>query len=120
MDRETALKYGTGEARAIAAEAWFTFLGYVAATAVLHAAAAKTNALALVILKWVSYALLFGWVNYKVDQLIWTHFPVTDPTKKRAKGWHIAVSVTASTFIMFGVYALVFYLVEVFLKANAV
>jgi hypothetical protein len=120
MDRETIIKYGTGEARAIVAEAWFTFLGFVAATAVLHAAAEKTEVLPLTILKWTSYAMLFGWVNYKIDQLIWAHFPVADPTKKKAKNWHIALSVWVSSMIMFGVYALVFYLVNVLLKANAV
>lgn len=118
MDRKTAIKINTGEANAHLAEGWFTFLEYVALTAIFHAAATKTDHIVLHALKWACYLLLFRWTEYKIDQLIWALFPSADPISKRRKEWHIAISVGISANIMIGVYFLVFYLINVFMEFN--
>ena len=118
MERKTAIKIGTGEARAQLAEAWFTFLKFVALTAIFHAAATKSDYIILHALKWACYLLLFGWTEYKINQLIWVLFPSVNPISKPRKNWYIAISVWISANIMIGVYFLVFYLIDIFMEFN--
>jgi hypothetical protein len=120
MDKDLALKYGTGEARALLAEAWFTFLGFVAATAVVHAVAARTSAMPVLVVKWFSYAMLWGWLSYKVDQLIWSHFPGVDPLKKKATPAQLAFSVFTSFMLTMGAYWLVVVVMNALIEAGAV
>ena len=118
MERKTVIKTGTGEARAQLAEAWFTFLKFVALTAIFHAAATKSDYIILHALKWACYLLLFGWTEYKINQLIWALFPSVNPISKPRKDWYIVISVLISANIMIGVYFLVFYLFNVFMEFN--
>jgi len=120
MDKDLALKYGTGEARALLAEAWFTFLGFVAATAVVHAVATKTSATPVLIVKWLSYAMLWGWLSYKIDQLIWSHIPNVDPRKKTATPAQLAFSVFTSFMLTMGAYWLVVVVIAALIETNAV
>ena len=120
MDRNTAIKIITGEAHAKLAEGWFKFLGFVALTAVFHAAAAKTDHLILEALKWICYIFLFRWTNFKIDQLIWLLFPSTNPVSKRRKEKNVIISVFISTMIMLFVYFLVLFLINSFLGNKGV
>lgn len=120
MDRELLRRYGTGEARALFAEGWFSFLGFTAATGVLHAVAEKSGAMPVVTVKWLSYLMLWWWLSYKVDRLIWMHFPVVDPLKRKATLSQIAFSVWLSFMITLGTYFIVVDIIDSLVKSNAV
>jgi len=116
INKELSVKLGTQEAHAIIAEAWFKFLGYTGATAIFHAAAEKVGSYPLVILKWVCYLLLFNWVNYQINKLIWFAFPSTDIVNAKPSDKAIGISVFVSSVLMLCIYKFVFYLFEVFVK----
>ncbi|PYE30816.1 hypothetical protein DFP83_11314 [Idiomarina fontislapidosi] len=115
MDKSLVEKLVTQEAHANLAETWFKFIGYVGATALFEAAAEKADSTTLEILKWVCFALLFNWINYKVNKLTWALFPSTSATNTDPSVKAVSISVFSVSLIMFGVYHLVQYLVSVFL-----
>ena len=117
FNKNIGLMLGTHEAHAMLAEAWFTFLGFVAVTAVFHAAAQKTDAVPLIALKWVCYFLLFNWVYYKICKLIWFIYPPADIVNGKPTNLVIGLSVWLSSTAMLGVYKLSFLLFEVFISA---
>lgn len=110
---------GTYEAHAKLAEAWFTYLGFVAATAIFHAAAEKTNDTSLIVLKWACYFLLFGWVQFKINKLIWFLYPPADIENNKPSNIVLGFSVWLSSMIVFSSYYLSLYLFKVFSSAAA-
>jgi hypothetical protein len=113
MDKGLAQKLVTQEAHANLAEVWFKFIGYVGATTIFHAAAEASGSLSLSVLKWVSFALLLNWVNYQVNKLTWAFFPSSSATSSTPNTKAVIISVFCTSFIMFGAYRLVHYLVSV-------
>ena len=107
------IRINTGESRARLAETWFKFLGFVGLTTVIHAAAQTTANWGLAVLTLVCYIVMFGWVEFRVDSLIWRLFPSVDPTSESVDHSRIPISVGASATIMIGVYLFAISLVEV-------
>lgn len=116
FNKDALLKLGTHEAQAKIAEAWFTFLGFSAVTAVFHAASIKADSYLIDGIKWVCYFLLFNWVYYKLSLLIWHLYPPSDPTDNRASMTAMGVSVWLASTVMLGVYLLSFQLFDIFVK----
>jgi len=121
MHEDTLKKIGTGEAHAVVAEAWFTFLGFLAATAVVQTAEQKSGDVSLSAIKWISYVLLFRWVNYKVNQLIWLHFPSVEPENTRNLAMRqVALSSAVSGAITISSYFLVLRAIDSLIKTDSI
>jgi hypothetical protein len=89
MDNIWRIKLATGEAQSAVAEAWFTYLGFLTLTAILHAVADKSGIPGFVAFKWICYLALWRWVMYKTDRTIWIMFPTADPAKNKKIKWRV-------------------------------
>ena len=100
MDDQWKTKTVLGESQAILAEAWFTYLGFLTLTAVVHAVAEKSGLAGFVAMKWISYLAIWRWVMYKVESLIWVVFPSVRPSAgKRVYGKAFFLAIVISTNI---------------------
>lgn len=60
------------EVLALLAPEWFRMVGWVGLTALVHACATVTDSTLLVVVKWLSYLMLFAWMSHKIDRaLLW-------------------------------------------------
>lgn len=100
MEDQWKIKTVLGESQAILAEAWFTYLGFLTLTAVVHAIAEKSGIAGFVAMKWICYLAIWRWVMYKVDSFIWVVFPSVKPSVgKQVYGRAFFLAIIISTNI---------------------
>lgn len=106
MNDDWKIKTVLGEAQAILAEAWFSYLGFLTLTALFHAVADKSGVMGFIAFKWICYLALWRWVMFKVDSLIWVMFPQVKPEPGKHIGstaffWSIFISTNIAGYSYF-------------------